>query len=87
MTTQPDTKTSIWRFSSRELTVVAAGAAVAVVAVLLASFGGVPKAQPVAGAVLILGIALPAVDQPQRDRPEDGRLGPQPAGRLRARSC
>jgi CNT family concentrative nucleoside transporter len=39
------------------LTVVAAGAAVALVAILLASFGGVPKAQPVAGAVLILGIA------------------------------
>jgi CNT family concentrative nucleoside transporter len=57
MTTKLEPKSSIWRFSSRELAVVAAGAAVAVVAVLLASFGGVPKAQPVAGAVLILGIA------------------------------
>ena len=57
MTTKLEPKSSIWRFSPRELTVVAAGAAVALVAVLLASFGGVPKAQPVAGAVLILGIA------------------------------
>jgi CNT family concentrative nucleoside transporter len=57
MTTKPEPKSSIWRFSSRELAVVAAGAAVALVAVLLASFGGVPKAQPVAGAVLIMGIA------------------------------
>jgi len=57
MTTTSAPKSSIWRFSSREKTVVAAGAAVAVIAVLLASFGGVPKAQPVAGAVLILGIA------------------------------
>jgi CNT family concentrative nucleoside transporter len=39
------------------LTIIAAGAAVALAAVLLAGFGGVPKAQPVAGAVLILGIA------------------------------
>ena len=36
---------------------MAAGAAVALAAILLAGFGGVPKAQPVAGAVLILGIA------------------------------
>ena len=57
MTTNTERKTSIWRFSSRELAVVAAGAAVALIAVLLAGFGGVPKAQPVAGAVLILGIA------------------------------
>ena len=57
MTTKSEPKSSIWHFSPRELAVVAAGAAVAVVAVLLASFGGVPKAQPVAGAVLILGIA------------------------------
>ena len=57
MATKLEPKSSIWRFSPRELTVVAAGAAVALVAVLLASFGGVPKAQPVAGAVLILGIA------------------------------
>jgi concentrative nucleoside transporter, CNT family len=57
MTTKLEPKSSIWRFSSRELAVVAAGAAVALVAVLLASVGGVPKAQPVAGAVLILGIA------------------------------
>ena len=57
MTTKLEPKSSIWRYSPRELTVVAAGAAVALVAILLASFGGVPKAQPVAGAVLILGIA------------------------------
>jgi CNT family concentrative nucleoside transporter len=57
MTTKLESKSSIWRYSPRELTVVAAGAAVALVAILLASFGGVPKAQPVAGAVLILGIA------------------------------
>jgi CNT family concentrative nucleoside transporter len=57
MTTKPETKTSIWRFSSRELAIVGAGVAVALVAILLAGFGGVPKAQPVAGAVLILGIA------------------------------
>jgi concentrative nucleoside transporter, CNT family len=57
MTTKLEPKSSIWRFSPRELAVVAAGAAVALVAVVLASFGGVPKAQPVAGAVLILGIA------------------------------
>ena len=56
MTTKPETKTSIWRFSSRELAVVAVGAAIALAAILLAGFGGVPKAQPVAGAVLILGI-------------------------------
>jgi len=57
MATKLEPKSSIWRYSPRELTVVAAGAAVALVAILLASFGGVPKAQPVAGAVLILGIA------------------------------
>src|SRR5512137_414024 len=57
MTTKSEPKSSVWRFSPRELTVVAIGAAVALVAILLASFGGVPKAQPVAGAVLILGIA------------------------------
>ena len=57
MTTKLEPKSSVWRYSPRELTVVAAGAAVALVAILLASFGGVPKAQPVAGAVVILGIA------------------------------
>lgn len=46
-----------WRFTARDGWVVGVGAAVALVAVLLASFGGVPKAQPVAGTIVILGIA------------------------------
>ena len=46
-----------WRLSSTELWIFAGGFAVALVAVLLAGVGGVPKAQPFAGAVVILGIA------------------------------
>ena len=40
--------------------------------------------QPVFGAVVILGIAVRVLDQPARDQLDDGRLGPQPADRLRA---
>lgn len=43
--------------SATEWTIIGAGALVALAAVLLASVGGVPKAQPFAGAVVILGIA------------------------------
>ncbi len=59
MASTPVTNTggSGWRLSSTELWIIAGGAAVALVAVLLAGFGGVPQAQPVAGAVVILGIA------------------------------
>ena len=45
------------RLSSSEWMVLGIGALVALAAVLLASIGGVPKAQPFAGAVVILGIA------------------------------
>ncbi len=45
------------RLSSSEWMVLGIGALVALAAVLLASVGGVPKAQPLAGAVVILGIA------------------------------
>jgi CNT family concentrative nucleoside transporter len=45
------------RLSSTELRIIAGGVVLALAAVLLARFGGVPKAQPVAGAVVILGIA------------------------------
>ena len=59
MTTSPDSNPagSRWRLSSRERWTVAIGALVAIGATLLASFGGVPKAKPLAGAVVILGIA------------------------------
>ncbi|HNV02622.1 MAG TPA: NupC/NupG family nucleoside CNT transporter [Vicinamibacterales bacterium] len=45
------------RLSATEWTIIGAGALVALAAVLLASVGGMPKAQPFAGAVVILGIA------------------------------
>jgi len=45
------------RLSSTEWMVLGIGALVALAAVALASIGGVPKAQPFAGAVVILGIA------------------------------
>jgi concentrative nucleoside transporter, CNT family len=59
MTQTPETKSggSTWRLSSTELMIIGGGALVALAAVLLASVGGVPKAQPFAGAVVILGIA------------------------------
>jgi CNT family concentrative nucleoside transporter len=59
MTQTPKTKSggSAWRLSSTELMIIGGGAVVALAAVLLASIGGVPKAQPFAGAVVILGIA------------------------------
>lgn len=46
-----------WRMTRSEWLVLAVGAAVAAAAILLAAYGGVPQAQPVAGAVVILGIA------------------------------
>jgi CNT family concentrative nucleoside transporter len=59
MTTTPDTAAgSRWRLSKTEMLIVLAGAVVALAAILLARFGGVPKAQPVAGLVVILGIAF-----------------------------
>jgi CNT family concentrative nucleoside transporter len=58
MTTTSGTDTNGgWRLSSTELWIIAGGVAVALAAVLLAGVGGVPQAQPVAGAVVILGIA------------------------------
>ncbi|HPK70711.1 MAG TPA: NupC/NupG family nucleoside CNT transporter [Vicinamibacterales bacterium] len=45
------------RLSATEWTIIGAGALVALAAVLLASVGGMPKVQPFAGAVVILGIA------------------------------
>jgi concentrative nucleoside transporter, CNT family len=46
-----------WRLSGKEVVVVLTGLGIALAAVLMASFGGVPKAQPLAGAIVILGIA------------------------------
>jgi len=46
-----------WRLSSTETWIFAGGALAALLAVLLARFGGLPKAQPFAGAIVILGIA------------------------------
>jgi CNT family concentrative nucleoside transporter len=43
--------------SSIEMGIFAGGALLAVVAALLASYGGLPKAQPFAGAIVIMGIA------------------------------
>ncbi len=59
MTDTPETKSGggAWRLSSTELMIIGGGAVVALAAVLLASIGGVPKAQPFAGVVVILGIA------------------------------
>jgi len=48
---------SRWRLSATEAWIFAGGAALALAAVLLAAYGGVPKAQPFAGAIVILGIA------------------------------
>jgi len=45
------------RFTSTDLWVSGIGIGIAAVAILLAAYGGVPKAQPFAGAVVILGIA------------------------------
>ena len=58
MTTTAGTNTNGgWGLSSTERWIIAGGVAVALAAVLLAGVGGVPQAQPVAGAVVILGIA------------------------------
>ncbi len=57
MTTTPEAAGSRWHLTRMDGILIGAGAAIALAAVLLASFGGVPKAQPVAGAVVILGIA------------------------------
>ena len=46
-----------WHLSSTELWIFCGGAVVALLAILLAGYGGVPKAQPFAGAIVILGIA------------------------------
>ena len=46
-----------WRLSSTDIWIFAGGALAALLAVMLAGFGGVPKAQPFAGAIVILGIA------------------------------
>jgi CNT family concentrative nucleoside transporter len=48
---------SRWRLSTTEVGIFAGGAALALLAILLAAYGGVPKAQPFAGAIVILGIA------------------------------
>ena len=48
---------SRWRLSTTEMGIFAGGAALALLAILLAAYGGVPKAQPFAGAIVILGIA------------------------------
>jgi CNT family concentrative nucleoside transporter len=59
MSTTPVTTSgrSGWRLSSTEVWIFAGGALAALLAVLLANVGGVPKAQPFAGAIVILGIA------------------------------
>ena len=58
MTTTAGTNTNGgWGLSSTERWIIAGGVMVALAAVLLAGVGGVPQAQPVAGAVVILGIA------------------------------
>ena len=48
---------SRWALSPTELWIIAGGVALALAAVLLAAFGGLPQAQPLAGAIVILGIA------------------------------
>jgi len=45
------------RFTSTDFLILGAGVGLIAAATLLATYGGVPKAQPFAGAVLILGIA------------------------------
>jgi len=59
MSTTPATTTGgqRWRLSSTEIWIFAGGALAALAAVLLAGYGGVPQAQPFAGAIVILGIA------------------------------
>src|SRR3972149_8082141 len=59
MTTTPETTTheSRWHLSKQELLIIRGGLAAGAAPALPAAFGGVPKAQPVVGAVVILGIA------------------------------
>ncbi len=57
MTTTPDAAGSRWHLTKIDWMLLGGGVLLAAAAVLLAGVGGVPKAQPVAGAVVIMGIA------------------------------
>ncbi len=72
------------RSSTTDLAIVAGAIGLAVVAALAARLG-VPQAQPLVGAVVVLGIAYAfSIDRSPRDRFANGDLGIGPAGGLRA---